>query len=263
MWGTWVQSLDREDPLEKAMAPHCSPLAWRTPWTEEPGGLHTAHGVAKGRRLRDLTQNLIDWEPVVFTGGWSCRHLLLVMYANSRLPDTKQGFKTARVARRVLASVNQLHPLGGWRLAVHTAARCSWSPRQARREQGNGRPEGPQGPRARFSSPHWRSSQSSRRAVFSPRCGPRGSATQPPRRQVAPGAFSGGAHRRFRNTGSRWPQEILVTGSRLCSKTQLLHSRDLQSLGWEPEDLAGEPSTPPCSFAPCFQVGALLKSTFP
>ena len=39
MWGTWVQSLDREDPLEKAMAPHCSPLAWRTPWTEEPGGL--------------------------------------------------------------------------------------------------------------------------------------------------------------------------------------------------------------------------------
>ena len=36
---TWVRSLGREDPLEKAMAPHSSILAWRIPWTEEPGGL--------------------------------------------------------------------------------------------------------------------------------------------------------------------------------------------------------------------------------
>ena len=35
----WVQSLGREDPLEKGMATHSSILAWRTPWTEEPGGL--------------------------------------------------------------------------------------------------------------------------------------------------------------------------------------------------------------------------------
>ena len=34
-----VQSLGREDPLEKGMATHSSILAWRTPWTEEPGGL--------------------------------------------------------------------------------------------------------------------------------------------------------------------------------------------------------------------------------
>ena len=39
MWETWVQSLGREDPLEKKMAPHSSILAWRIPWTEEPGGL--------------------------------------------------------------------------------------------------------------------------------------------------------------------------------------------------------------------------------
>ena len=38
---TWVQSLGREDPLEKGMAPHSSILAWRTPWTEEPGGLQS------------------------------------------------------------------------------------------------------------------------------------------------------------------------------------------------------------------------------
>ena len=34
---TRVQSLGREDPLEKGMATHYSVLAWRTPWTEEPG----------------------------------------------------------------------------------------------------------------------------------------------------------------------------------------------------------------------------------
>ena len=35
----WVQSLGREDPLEEGMAAHSNVLAWRTPWTEEPGGL--------------------------------------------------------------------------------------------------------------------------------------------------------------------------------------------------------------------------------
>ena len=36
---TWVQSLGQEDPLEREMATHSSILAWRIPWTEEPGGL--------------------------------------------------------------------------------------------------------------------------------------------------------------------------------------------------------------------------------
>ena len=35
----WVQSLGREDPLEKEMATHSSVLAWEIPWTEEPGEL--------------------------------------------------------------------------------------------------------------------------------------------------------------------------------------------------------------------------------
>ena len=38
---TWVQSLGREDSLEKGMATHSSVLAWRIPWTEEPGGLQS------------------------------------------------------------------------------------------------------------------------------------------------------------------------------------------------------------------------------
>ena len=36
-----VRSLGREDPLEEGMATHSSVLAWRIPWTEEPGGLQS------------------------------------------------------------------------------------------------------------------------------------------------------------------------------------------------------------------------------
>ena len=39
-----VQSLNQEDPLEKDMATHSSILAWRIPWTEEPGGLQSIGG---------------------------------------------------------------------------------------------------------------------------------------------------------------------------------------------------------------------------
>ena len=42
---TWVPSLGRNDPLEEEMATHYSILAWRIPWTEEPGGL--VHGVTE------------------------------------------------------------------------------------------------------------------------------------------------------------------------------------------------------------------------
>ena len=38
---TWVQSLAREESLEKGMATHSSILAWRIPWTEEPGRLQS------------------------------------------------------------------------------------------------------------------------------------------------------------------------------------------------------------------------------
>ena len=38
---TWVRSLDWEDPLEKEMVAHSSILAWRIPWTDEPGGLQS------------------------------------------------------------------------------------------------------------------------------------------------------------------------------------------------------------------------------
>ena len=41
MQETWVRSLAQEDSLEKEMATHSSVLAWKIPWTEEPGGLQS------------------------------------------------------------------------------------------------------------------------------------------------------------------------------------------------------------------------------
>ena len=47
MWKTGVQSLGQEDPLEKAIAADSSTLAWKTPWSEEPGELQS-NGFKKG-----------------------------------------------------------------------------------------------------------------------------------------------------------------------------------------------------------------------
>ena len=47
MQETWVRFLGWEDPLEKGVATHSSILAWRIPWTEEPGGLQSM-GLQRG-----------------------------------------------------------------------------------------------------------------------------------------------------------------------------------------------------------------------
>ena len=53
---TWVQSLGREDPLEKEMATHSSILVWKIPWADMPGRLLSVHGVTKSRtRLSNFT----------------------------------------------------------------------------------------------------------------------------------------------------------------------------------------------------------------
>ena len=50
----WVRSLDQEDPLQEGMATHSGILAWRTPWTEEPGGLQST-GMQSQTRLSRLS----------------------------------------------------------------------------------------------------------------------------------------------------------------------------------------------------------------
>ena len=48
---TQVRSLGQEDPLEEGMATHSSILAWRIPWTEEPGGLQSIGLLSVGHDL--------------------------------------------------------------------------------------------------------------------------------------------------------------------------------------------------------------------
>ena len=50
---TWVQSLGQENPLEKEMTTHSSILAWKIPWTKEPGRLQST-----GRKESDMTERL-------------------------------------------------------------------------------------------------------------------------------------------------------------------------------------------------------------
>ena len=61
---TWVQSPGQEDPLEKGMATQSSVLAWRTPWTEEPGGLQSM-----GQKESDVTESLTRWNQGLTTLG--------------------------------------------------------------------------------------------------------------------------------------------------------------------------------------------------
>ena len=57
VWKTWVRSLGGEDPLEEGIATHSSILAWRIPWTEEPGGLYSPWGPKE----LDVTEWLTLW----------------------------------------------------------------------------------------------------------------------------------------------------------------------------------------------------------
>ena len=69
-----VQSLGQEDPLEKGMAVHCSILAWRIPWTEEPGGLVSVE--SQSDTTERLTLSLPQmashkrWSGAGETGSW-------------------------------------------------------------------------------------------------------------------------------------------------------------------------------------------------
>ena len=66
MWETRVQSLGREDLLEKEIATHSSILAWKIPWTEEPGGLQSMGSQIVGH----------DWLTLLHCRTLPCPHTL-------------------------------------------------------------------------------------------------------------------------------------------------------------------------------------------
>ena len=65
MQETQVESLGQEDPLDKGMVTHSSILAWRIPWTEEPGGLQS-------KRVAQSQTQLSDSHSHTFMSSGSC-----------------------------------------------------------------------------------------------------------------------------------------------------------------------------------------------
>ena len=76
MWETRVQSLGREDALEKERATHSSALAWRIPWTEEPSRLQST-GSQSRTRLSDFTHPLYSLARLSSLCLRICRTMLL------------------------------------------------------------------------------------------------------------------------------------------------------------------------------------------
>ena len=77
MWKTWVQSLGQEDPLEKKLATHSSIPAWKIPWTEKPGGLHTG-----SQRVRH------DWATSLSVTFWASQVALVEKNPPASTEDT-------------------------------------------------------------------------------------------------------------------------------------------------------------------------------
>ena len=80
----WVRSLGQEDPLEEGKATHSSILAWRIPWTEEPGGLQSMGS----QKSQDMTEQ-------EYWSGLACPPL-------GDLPDP--GIKPTRLTSPALAA---------------------------------------------------------------------------------------------------------------------------------------------------------------
>ena len=67
MWETWVRSPGWEDPLEKEMATHSSTLAWRIPWTEEPGELQSMGSQRVGHDWATSLTQTVDYRFVIYS----------------------------------------------------------------------------------------------------------------------------------------------------------------------------------------------------
>ena len=102
MWETWVRSLGWQDPLEKETATHSTILAWRIPWTEDPGGLQST-------RLQRVGHN---WATSLhFFTSHASKVILKILqvrfqqYENHELPDVQAGFRKGRGTRYQIANI--------------------------------------------------------------------------------------------------------------------------------------------------------------
>ena len=86
MWETQVQSLCWEDPLEKEMAAHSSILAWKIPWTEEPGRLQSMGSQRVGQDWEILLS--LSFRVLCFHSNYEINYSTCVKYIIGRLIRT-------------------------------------------------------------------------------------------------------------------------------------------------------------------------------
>ena len=80
---TRVRSLGCEDPLEKEMATHSNILAWRIPWTEEPGGLQSTGSQRVGHDWVTLLTYLLMEQAVSNPSRSETQHLMRIFHENN------------------------------------------------------------------------------------------------------------------------------------------------------------------------------------
>ena len=94
-----LRYLGGEDPLEKEMATHSSILAWRIPWTEEPGGLQSMGSQRVGHNW--ATSLSLSHTSKVMLKILQAR---LQQYMNHELPDVQAGFRKGRGTSDLIAN---------------------------------------------------------------------------------------------------------------------------------------------------------------
>ena len=95
-WETQVQSLGREDPVERGTATHSSILAWRIPWTKEPGRLQSMAS-QRGHDWATITQSSCSSVVVHGVKGSAAHNMYLTVFFVSKWGSLTQGL--LRVAR--------------------------------------------------------------------------------------------------------------------------------------------------------------------
>ena len=114
MWETRVQSLSREDPLEKEMATHSSTLAWRMPWREEPGRLQSM-GSQSQTRLSDFTP--------ILDNPWLCQKLSIYSHLIGVCLRIKQSiWKKGQVRYQMVIDFDQFIHMLIDRISILTLA---------------------------------------------------------------------------------------------------------------------------------------------
>ena len=125
MWETWVRSLGWEDPLEKGIATLSSNLAWRIPWTEEPGRLQSV-GLQKVRcnwvTNTSTFHDLITVAFTVYSDFWQAPGIQPFPLIDENKSHGQATLRAGKVHSTHSEAEARVWIEGGWRIGSHPAA---------------------------------------------------------------------------------------------------------------------------------------------